>query len=67
MSKKFIKSLSGSAFIAGLLLSIIGLYLWWTQDQGTKLFQLSNDFIGAGLLVVMVAGVVLARQVINGK
>lgn len=40
----------------GVLLTVVGLILWWQVPMGTKLFQLSNDIVGAGLLTAVVAG-----------
>jgi len=37
------------AFIVGIILTTVGFYLWYVTPMGTKLFQLSNDIVGAGL------------------
>tara|TARA_Y100000034_G_C6546293_1_gene235880 strand:- start:296 stop:484 length:189 start_codon:yes stop_codon:yes gene_type:complete len=42
-----------SLYIASIILVVVGGYIWFTQDVGTKLFELSNDIIGAGLLIAI--------------
>ncbi len=55
-------TLTTSTSIAGTLLVITGFYLWFTQNLGTKLFELSNDLIGAGIFALLVAMISLFEK-----
>jgi hypothetical protein len=51
MAKRRISTIS---FIAGIILVISGGLIWFFTDQSSKIFELSNDIIGAGLLATVV-------------
>lgn len=52
------------SILVGASLTIVGFLIWYFTDMNTKIFQLSNDLIGAGIFVVAVS---LVLKVFNGK
>lgn len=56
MTKK--RKLSTISFVTGTILVIGGLLIWFNTEPTSKIFQLSNDIVGAGLFAA-VLGILL--------
>lgn len=52
-----------TTIIVGLIIAIMGFYFWLHYEIGSKMFQLSNELVGAGLFIAALGvGVRLIRK-----